>query len=176
MTVELDYFDRVPGEIREFYERKRESLLALDVKPEIGLERFTEDFSLEDFAFVYRYTDWAGFHATDPNWYEEGQYGTALIRPGLFRYLESLLRQAGLFEEGQVMTPICHYSENPGEAWLFPFHINSAIPRPNLIITVEGGEKDDWGQFVCINLTERRFFNTTIDHDFINSTFEGAVG
>lgn len=173
MTTESDYF----GRIREFPQVAKQKLSVLDVKSQIGFKRFVESFDLYDFEGIYPYTDYAGFHATDPNWYEEGGYQPCLLRANLFEHLEGLLKAAELLEADQQLTPVCHYSEDPGRAWLFPFLINDDIPRPNLVIEVIGGEKDDWGQFICFALSERRFFETVDDMEYVSVAFgrqEGA--
>ncbi len=175
MTRETDYY----GRINEFYkERPHLPLFVLDVKSQIGFERFTETFDLDDFTVVFPYTDYAGFHATDPNWYEEGKYKTGIIRENLFQRFEQLFKEVGLLEDDQILTPVCHYSDTPGEASLFPFLIRGVIPRPNLVIDVTGGEHDSWGQFICCNLGERRYFEMVEDPEYVNVALsgEGAVG
>lgn len=171
MTTESDYF----GRIREFSEDAKQKLFVLDVKSQIGFERFVESFGLDDFIGIYPYTDYAGFHATDPNWYEEGEYRTGLLKVNLFRHLEHLFREAGLLKDDQNLLPICHYSDSPGtQDFIF-------LPesRPNLVIEVTGGEKDSWGQFICCILGERRFFEMVDDREYVSVAFnrqEEAVG
>lgn len=175
MSIESDY----SGRIDEFYKNRADSLSVFDVKPQIGFDRFAETFNLHDFVAVFPYTDYAGFHATDVNWYEEGNYRTGLMRVNLFHHLERLFRDGKFLEEDQELTPICHFSENPGEALLFPFLIQEAIPRPNLVIDVTGGEHDSWGQFICCNLGERRFFEMVDDREYVSEAFnrwDGSVG
>lgn len=170
MTRESDYYSRID----EFHRRKASGLAVLDVKSEIGFGRFVETFDLHDFTALFPYLDYAGFHATDPNWYEEGRYRTGLVRTGLFQHLERLFREAGLVNDEQILTPVCHYSEEPGKAWLFPFFIRGEIPRPNIVIEVKGGEHDSWGQYICCNLGERRFFEMVDDPEYIRSVFNNG--
>ena len=61
----------------------------------------------------------------------------------LFQHLERLFIEAGLLKDGQILTPVCHYSEEPGKAWLFPFFVKEEVPRPNIVIEVRGGEHDN---------------------------------
>ena len=170
MTLESDY----SGRIGEFYRKRADQLFVIDVKKEIGFERFAETFDLHDFIAVFPYTDYAGFHATDPNWYEEGKYQTGLLRMDLFQCLERLFREAGLLNDDEVLTPVCHYSEEPGKAWLFPFFVRGEVPRPNIVIEVKGGEYEGHGQFICIDLGERRVFEMVEDRGYIQRVFEGV--
>ncbi len=83
-------------------------------------------------------TDYAGFHATDPNWYEEGEYKTGILHPKLYGELEGYFRKQKILEDDQVLTPICHYSNQPDEN------------RANLVTEVSGGKRHDWGQFILL--------------------------
>ena len=161
MSVESDY----SGRIDEFYRRRVGDLAVLDVKSQIGFERFAETFDFRDCIAVFPWTDYAGFHATDPNWYEDGKYRTGLLRVNLFRHLEHLFRETGLLEDDQDLTPVCHYSDDPGtQDFIF-----LPRPRPNLVVEVTGGEKDSWGQFMCLALGERRFFQLVDDPAYIRA-------
>ena len=164
MTPESDY----SGRISEFNRKRFERMSVVDVRSQIGFQRFAETVDLRDFIAVFPYTDYAGFHATDPNWYEEGQYISGLLRTNIFYHLEHLFKEAGVLKEEQLLTPVCHYSENPGSAWLFPLFIRSEVPRPNIVIEVRGGENESWGQFVCIVLGERRYFEMVDDPEFVH--------
>jgi len=173
VRTESDYSSRID----EFYKERADRLTVIDVKSQISFERFIETVSLRDFIAVFPYTNYAGFHATDPNWYEEGEYRTALIRENLFLHLERLFREAGLVKADQVLTPVCHYSEEAGKAFLLPIVIRDEIPRPNMVIEVRGGEHDGWGQYICINLGERRFFEMVDDSEYIRAACGvGSVG
>lgn len=103
---------------------------------------------LENLKDVLTYTDYAGFHLTDPNWYEEGNYRTGILHPKLYEELENHFREEmdivdrKILDNDQVLTPICHYSNQPGPG------------RANLLIEVSGGERSDWGQFILCWLEE----------------------
>ncbi len=92
---------------------------------------------LENLTGTRTTTDYAGFHATDPNWYEEGKYRTGILHPKLYEELEGYFREQKILEDDQVLTPICHYSNQPAE-------------RANLVIEVSGGKRHDWGQFILL--------------------------
>lgn len=94
---------------------------------------------LENFAHVGTATDYAGFHATDPNWYEEGKYRTGILHPKLYEELEGYFKKQKILEDDQTLTPICHYS-------------NQSDGRGNLVIEVSGGRRHDWDQFILCYL------------------------
>jgi len=112
---------------------------------------------LENLTGTSTETDYAGFHASDPNWYEEGEYRTGIFHPKLYQELESYFREQKILEDDQVLTPICHYSNQPDG-------------RANLVIEVSGGERDDWGQFIlCWLEKDRNEFDFQEDIQTINS-------
>lgn len=94
---------------------------------------------LENLTSTYTATDYAGLHATDPNWYEEGNYRRGILHPKLYEDLEGYFRAQKVLEDDQVLTPICHYSNQPNG-------------RGNLVIEVSGGKRHDWGQFILCYL------------------------
>lgn len=78
-------------------------------------------------------------------------------------------------------SPVCHYSENPGRAPLIMFFIGKDmyredVPRPNLVIEVNGGEGDEDGKLLCCVLGERRFFEMVDDPEYVREACQGAVG
>lgn len=101
---------------------------------------------LENLEYVSRYTDYAGFHVSDPNWYEEGKYSTGILHPKFYEELEGYFREqkdtidGKILEDDQVLTPMCHYSNQP------------AYGKANLVIEVSGGKRHDWGQFILCHL------------------------
>ena len=69
---------------------------------------------LESLTNAYPITDYAGLHATDPNWYEDGNYKAGILHPKLYEQLQEYFREQKdifglkLLEDDQVLTPICH--------------------------------------------------------------------
>lgn len=99
------------------------------------------EFLEEGLRLVTTNTDYAGFHVTDPNWYEEGKYRTGAIHPKLYEDLEGYFREQKVLEDDQVLRPICYYSDDPDG-------------RANLVIEVSGGKRHDWVQFILCHLEE----------------------
>lgn len=113
----------------------------------LGPQTTFADF-LEGVKYASTATDYAGFHASDPNWYEEGNYNTGALDPELFGQLEQHFRAQKLLEEDQRLEPIIHYATGPaGEHYGGIFHFRN-VRRANMVIEVSGGEREDWGQFI----------------------------
>lgn len=96
MRRESDYFTEIDERVKTISDR----LTVLDVKSEIGMERFVRSFSLDDLISVFPYSSLI-FEGFDVNWYEEGNYQTGLLRINLFRYLEKLFREANLLNDDE---------------------------------------------------------------------------
>ncbi len=166
-SPEVDYIEgakNYKGEIPEYYE------FILRLKEGVSFGEF-----IEALTFVFPYTDYAGFHASDPNWYEEGEYKTGLLQPDLFFKLEEYFRRGKLLKEDQMFLPVCHYSVNPGRQEL----IFLPYQRPNLVIEVSGGERDSWGQFICCGIPDcQELLQTEQPDEYIKvlKEMEGAVG
>lgn len=165
-SPETDYVEGIKnykGEISDY-----EFVLILN--REISFGEF-----IEALTFVFPHTDYAGFHASDPNWYEEGEYKTGILHPSLFIQLEKYFRRKNLLKEDQTLRAVCHYSISPGKQYyIFLPHL-----RPNLVINVSGGERDRWGQFICCGITDcKDFLEVRKADNFIKSLkeMEGVVG
>lgn len=81
--------------------------------------------------------------AFDPAWYMDGNYKTGILHPKLYEDMENYFREQKILEDDQVLTPICHYSNEPGNSEGY-----SNPERANLVIGVSGGKRHDWGQFI----------------------------
>lgn len=103
---------------------------------------------LEGIEFAGIATDYAGFHATDPNWYEEGNYETGVLEPELFGQLERHFKTRRLLEDDQKLEPIIHFAKRPhGQHYGGIFQFRN-VRRADMVINVSGGERDGWGQFI----------------------------
>ena len=124
-------------------------------------------------------TDYAGLHVTDPNWYEEGNYVSCLLEPTLLNYLNDFLRSSGYLkgDQGSIPTlkPNCWFTERPNYRtdW---FHLPSDYRRPDLMLLVEGGIFEDWGEFRSVYLVEESYpFKLDGDYELIKKIREKAT-
>lgn len=97
-------------------------------------------------------TDYAGFHATDPNWYEEGGYRTGIVEPGLLDCIDTLCRAYKKLTDEQVLESGCYFTAEPRGYQRFIASVPTR--RADLVIPFEGGLFDNWGQFMLIYLVE----------------------
>ncbi len=125
------------------------SILRLKVPGETGFVECIES--------VRRDTDYAGFHAIDPNWFEEGEYEACILEPTLLNYLSEYLKVTGDLDGEQglrpTLEPICYFTKKPiiqkdvfGEIII--------IRRPNLVLSVDGGIFEYWEEYRSIYIVE----------------------
>lgn len=109
---------------------------------------------------VWTGTEYAGLHATDPNWYEFGRYQTGILEPYLLQNFENLLRKGRdrkrILKDDQTLTPLCYFTETPKGDGTFRDGWGSydTQRRADLMICVEGGLFDHWGQYIMVDLVE----------------------
>ena len=103
---------------------------------------------LEGIRHIHTYTDYAGFHVTDPNWFEEGEYKCGALSPEFYRQLQRHLENRHVLEEDQTLDAVCFYSKDPNHG---PTRRGR---RTQILIGVSGGERNDWGQFVLVHLED----------------------
>lgn len=105
---------------------------------------------------VHQATDYVGLHATDPNWYEFGRYQTGILEPGLVQNFEDFLRMTRILKDDQILTPICYYTQTPIGDGSFRDGWGGfdTKRRADLMICVEGGLFDHWGQYMMVYLVE----------------------
>ena len=157
-TSEQIYANFLDG-LKDYRRRVRDFDFILSLETATLLGDFLENLTAAGIA-----TDYAGFHVTDPNWYEEGSYRTGILHPKLYGDLEDYFRQQKLLEDDQVLTPICHYSNEPGNSEGY-----GNPERANLVIGVSGGKRHDWGQFIlCWFEEDFSWFNLQEDPQRIN--------
>lgn len=94
-------------------------------------------------------TETAGLHAFDPNWYGWGGYQNGMLEPGLLYGFEEFLRMTGKLADDQMLTPFCYYTQTPRGNGLL-----ESRERADLMICVQGGLFDHWGQFIMVHLVE----------------------
>lgn len=119
----------------------------------LGIKR-EGDFSgfVECIETIYQQTDYAGFHATDPNWYEEGGYQTGILEPGLLDCIDTLCRAYKKLTDEQVLESKCYFTAEPRGYQRFIVLVPTR--RADLVIPFKGGLFDDWGQFMLIYIVE----------------------
>lgn len=119
----------------------------------LGLKR-GGDYSgfVECIRSIHQETDYAGFHATDPNWYEEGGYKTGILEPGLLNCIDTLCRAYKKLTDEQILKTECYFTSEP--RGYQHFIVSVPMRRADLVIPFEGGLFDHWGQFMLIYLVE----------------------
>lgn len=105
---------------------------------------------------VWPETDYAGLHATDPNWYEFGRYQTGILEPYLLQNFEDFLRMIRRLKDDQTLKALCCFTEAPQGDGSFRdgWGDFDTKRRADLMIAVEGGLFDHWGQYMNIDLVE----------------------
>jgi len=109
---------------------------------------------------VWTQTDYAGLHATDPNWYEFGRYQTGILEPYLLQNFDNFLRMGKerkrVLKDDQTLTPVCYFTETPKGDGTFRdgWGGYDRQLRTDLMIPVEGGLFDHWGQYIMVDLVE----------------------
>lgn len=105
---------------------------------------------------AHQFTVYAGLHATDPNWYEFGRYQTGLLEPELFQNFDDFLRMTRTLKNDQILRPICYYTQTPRGDGSFRDGWGGfdSERRADLMILVEGGLFDHWGQYMMVYLVE----------------------
>lgn len=105
---------------------------------------------------IFTDTDYAGLHATDPNWYEEGGYQTGILEPPLMHAFDRFLRAINFFKfkEENYLTPVCHFTQTPDSFTGFAWGHTRSISRPDLMIVYEGGLFKYWGQWASVYLVD----------------------
>lgn len=125
------------------------SILRLKVRGETGFVECIESVS--------RDTGYAGFHAFDPNWFEEGEYETCILEPTLLNYLNEYLKATGDLDDEQglrpTLEPVCYFAKKPVNKKSL-FGEPNGQRRPDLVIGVEGGVHELWGDYRSIYLVE----------------------
>jgi hypothetical protein len=98
-------------------------------------------------------TDYAGLHCTDVNWYEEGNYQTGILEPGLWESIDTLGRVSKNLSEEHTLSSTCNFTDQPRG---FQRFIGAPTPvrRPDLMVPFEGGLFDRWGQFIQVYIVE----------------------
>lgn len=129
--------------LKDFRGRVRDFDYIVELKKDVSFGDFLEGISR-----IRTNTDYAGFHVTDPNWFDEGKYTSGALSPEFYDRLQRHLRNRHVLEADQTLDATCYYSEDPNHG---PIRRGE---RAQFVITVSGGEKDDWGQFVLIRLEE----------------------
>ena len=123
----------------------------------LRLKRFG-DFSgfVECIEAAHQATDYAGLHAMDPNWYEFVRDQTGILEPGLLKDFERFFRMTKTLEEGQLLEALCYFTETPKGDGSFRDGWGGfdTKRRADLMICVEGGVFDHWGQYMMVYLVE----------------------
>lgn len=129
--------------LKDYLGRVRDFDYILELRKGVSFGEFLE--GIQD---IGTDTDYAGFHVTDPNWFEEGKYEGGALSPEFYDRLQRHLRNRYILEEDQTLDATCYYSKDPNHGstrW---------GERAQFLVTVSGGERNNWGQFVLIYLEE----------------------
>lgn len=111
---------------------------------------------VESIKFVWPETDYAGLHATDPNWYEFGRYQTGVLEPELLQNFDDFFRLAHKLKDDQLLIPVCYYTKTPKGDSRFRdgWGDVDTNTRADLMFCVKGGLFDHWGQFLAVYIVE----------------------
>lgn len=139
----IRYFDGIKGYRNEVVN------FNFVLKPKIADD---PDGFVECIEFVLEETNYAGLHVTDTNWYEEGNYKTGILEPRLLDTFDRFFRLINRLKEEHTLSPICYFTNEP--RGFRSFMGVEPIRRPDLMICFEGGEHDDWGQYMQVYLVE----------------------
>lgn len=144
---QIKYFDGIKG----FKNRVIDFDFILRLKKPWEFSGFVECIR-----FVWPTTDYAGLHATDPNWYEFGRYQTGILEPYLLQNFEDFLRMTRTLEDDQILTALCCFTAVPKGDGSFRdgWGGYDTEKRVDLMISVEGGLFDHWGQYLNIYLVD----------------------
>ena len=111
---------------------------------------------VECIEYVTLKTDYSGLHVNDPNWFEFGRYQIGILEPELLQNLDEFLRigRKRKLQDDQILTTVCCYTQHPTGDGRFRDGWGGVDRdrRADLVIPVEGGLFDHWGQFMWIFL------------------------
>lgn len=162
MTPEIDYLERIKPREGEF---QREHDQVVQLKDGVSFGEFIEAVQLPIHVF-----DHTSLYFTDTEWEEEGSYRTGVIQIELFQQLEEWLAARRFLKSDEFLRPTCFVSINSGrQEFVF-------LPRkrPNLMVDVAGGQRDNSGKFLAVLLDDPDVFLETANAREYLDKIEGA--